>query len=489
MSSSSLTRRLLNGGTAIASAGVLAFSGVGWWATNHFDGEITRTTVFASVASGAAGVGTAGRPAVDPRAGDSMNILVVGSDNRDGLSQRQRSSLHLGSLDYGNHTDTMMLVHIGKNTEHVSVIGFPRDSVVTIPECTDATGKKRGEVRTRINEAFSRGGGSCLIATIEKATDIKIDHYVEVSFTAFLGMVDAVDGVDVCLAKPLKDNPKYTSLDLPAGRSTLDGAMALDFVRARHIDSDFGRIDRQQQFLAALLQKASSAGTLTNPVALNNLVSAALTNTKVDETLDRDAILALAGRMAGIKFSQIEFPKIPIADAAYTEPTTGATWLVKWDDAGARTLFESIRSDTQITARVDPAATPSPAPTATVSTSQIRVAVLNGTTIKGLGGTVSTALADLGYRITSSAKTAKQTDYASTLIRFDPRYAESVKTVTATFPGSTTKAVEGLGRTIQVIVGADYTGVTPPAVRGAAKPAPTTSGIEASVASDTICTS
>jgi LCP family protein required for cell wall assembly len=467
-----MTSRIVRGVAVAASAGVLVFSTFGWWAADHYIGEVGHETVFGSDPGDP---DPQARPTVDPAAGDSMNILLVGSDTRDGLTDQQKQDLHVGHLNYGLHTDTMELIHIGKDTSHISVIGFPRDSVVDIPKCTDPdTGAVHGAIRTRINEAFARGGGKCMVKTVENATGIKIDHYVEVSFVAFLGMVEAIGGVDVCLARPLKDNQKYTGLDLPAGRSTLQGAMALNFVRARHIDSDFGRIQRQQQFIASMFKKATSTALLTNPLKLNDFISAALKNTKVDETLDKQGILDLTARVAGIKFSSIEFPKIPITSGSYTEPTTGQRDLVKWDEAGAQKLFDEIKADLPITQQAA-----GKAPVATVAPGSIRVQVFNGTATPGLGKQVTTALAGLGY-LTKTPKAAPTTTYTTTVIRYDASFTESVKTLAATFPGATLKAVPGLGRTFQVIVGSRYTGVTKPKVSTSAK-------TDAVVASDVVC--
>jgi LCP family protein required for cell wall assembly len=480
MSTSSTGRRLLQGGMAVLSAGVLLASTAGWWATNHFDDQIQRTTIFSPTSDDPT---PDARPTVDPRAGDSVNILVVGSDNRDGLSPAERRRLHVGQKDYGERTDTMMIVHIGKDTSHVSVVGLPRDSLVTIPAYKDKDGVRHSEVRTRINEAFPRGGGRLMVKTVEQATGVHIDHYVEVNFRAFLGMVDALDGVDVCLVKPLKDNPKYTKLDLPAGRSTLRGAGALDFVRSRHVDSDFGRIQRQQQFITAMLQKATGTGVLTNPVKLNEFISSALENTKVDETLDRDALLDLAGRMQGIKFSAIEFPRIPIEDAGYTDPVTGTRDLVKWSDSGAQKLFEAIRTDTPISASVKAAARGIDAVVATVQPDAIRVSVVDASGRPGTGKAVVTSLDKYGFQTVGKATTSTKTRTA-TVIRYDATFSESVKTLQATFPGAVLKPVPGLGRTMEVLVGSAYTTTTKPKVKTLTG---TAAAIDSTVASDTAC--
>ncbi|MEO6821148.1 MAG: LCP family protein [Candidatus Nanopelagicales bacterium] len=462
--------RVLRVTAAGAAVGVLLVSSLGWWATNHYIGQIQHVDVFSGIAARDV-------PTIDPRAGDSMNILLVGSDSRAGLTPQQTETLHLGQGQYGINTDTMMIIHIGKDTSHITVVGLPRDSLVSIPECLDVnTGKVDPAHQDRINSAFGEGGGTCMVKTVEKATNIHIDHYVEVSFTAFLGMVNAVGGVPVCLSAPIKDDPRYTSLNLPAGRSVLTGTMALNFVRSRHVDDDFGRIRRQQQFISSMLHKALGLGVLLNPLKLNAFISAALTNTKVDSGLDRDTILSLAGRLQGISLDKIEFPKIPIANADYTIPGTSSGGYVTWDVDGSTKLFDEIRADLPITAEAAGKVT-----LPTTPTSSITVQVLNGSSTQGLGKTASAALGALGFNIAGPAQTAKH-GVRTTVIRYDSVYSTSALTLAAALPYATLQPVTGLGSTLQVIVGPGYVAPTKPTVTPAAQ-----NSIQANVAANVIC--
>jgi LCP family protein required for cell wall assembly len=138
----------------------------------------------------------------------------------------------------------MMLVHIGGDLGTVSVVSIPRDSLVTIPAHTGPDGVAISEHQGKINSAFATGGPAVTVQTVELATGLTVDHYVEVNFAGFLSMVDAVGGVDVCLETALQD--ELSGLDLPAGRQTISGPQALAYVRARYIDNDFGRSERQQ---------------------------------------------------------------------------------------------------------------------------------------------------------------------------------------------------------------------------------------------------
>src|SRR5690606_8262963 len=128
----------------------------------------------------------------------------------------------------------------------------PRDSYAELPEHVDrTTGQRHGPHPVKLNAAYAEGGPALTVRTVEKMTNLKIDHYLEVDFTSFMRTVDVIGGVRICTAEPVKDS--HTGLDLPAGTHTLSGGQALQYVRSRHVDgaSDLGRMKRQQHFLAA----------------------------------------------------------------------------------------------------------------------------------------------------------------------------------------------------------------------------------------------
>ncbi len=148
---------------------------------------------------------------------------------------------------------TIMLVHLSTKRNNAAVISFPRDSLVQLPACRSREGLP-GQQRHlgMINSSFNFGGIGCTWKTIETLTGIHIDHFVKVDFTGFKGMVDSIGGVDLCIPEPIRD--KYVQLNLPAGWQTLLGEQALGYVRARYSlgdGSDIGRIQRQQDFVAA----------------------------------------------------------------------------------------------------------------------------------------------------------------------------------------------------------------------------------------------
>ncbi len=175
-------------------------------------------------------------------------------------------------------------------------MSLPRDLMVDVPSCLRPDGSRGEPVFTMFNQAFQQGGSACTIRTVEKLTAIRVDHHMVVDFHGFKDMVDAVDGVEVCLAKPVDD--RDGQLRLPAGRVTLDGEQALGYVRARKSlgnGSDTERMDRQQRFLGALVNKVQSDDVLLNPVKLYPVLDAATSSLTTDPGPGQSARLVRTG--------------------------------------------------------------------------------------------------------------------------------------------------------------------------------------------------
>lgn len=179
--------------------------------------------------------------------------------------------------------------------------------------------------------------------TVENMTRVKIDHYLEVDFTSFMKTVDAVGGVTICTAKTMRDS--YTGLELLPGTHRLTGGQALQYVRSRHVDgaADLGRMQRQQRFIAALIKQATSSGVLLNPVKFKQVSSTLLGSVRADRDFGSEQMLALGQAMRGFTPSSSEFASVPVGDTAYEVKGIGST--VKWDEAKAAKLFESLRED------------------------------------------------------------------------------------------------------------------------------------------------
>jgi LCP family protein required for cell wall assembly len=466
-----LPRRGLRVAATVASMAVLLTSGVAWAGVSRYAGQVSHISI----------AGLAGGD--DTGSSDPMTILVVASDSREGLTRAQATALHLGTADYGKpRTDTMMLVHIGADANAVTVVSLPRDTLATIPAHVDSKGKTRKAHQAKLNAAFEEGGPELMVQTVETMTGVDINHYVEMNFNGFLQMVDAVDGVEVCLVKPLKD--KKSGLNLPAGRQTISGPQALAYVRARYVDptADLGRMKRQQKFVASIVKKATSAGTILNPVRLNAFLSAVAGSITADSGLGPDQMLALADRLKGTNPGNVAFTTVPLDGS---KKIAGIGDVLLWDRAKAQQLFTAIEKDTPIVPTVSPSASASAAPAVTVAPGSVSVRVFNGTSTTGLGTRAANDLAGVGFAIVGRAANAPAEVGATTVISYDPRYDQSARTVAAALPGSKLVSVTGLGRTIEVTVGTSYTGARKVQVT-TAKPR-ATSTAAARTAADDLC--
>lgn len=248
---------------------VLAASGVGHAVVTGVESGIGRVDAFKGMSD-------------RPGGGDGLNFLVVGTDGRDKLTPAEKQKYHLGGAPC-HCTDTLMLVHLSADRDRASVVSLPRDSYAEVPAHTDAvTGGQRAKHAIKLNAAYAEGGPSLTVRTVEHMTGVHIDHYLEVDFTSFMRSVDAVGGVEICTVRPLRDS--YTGLDLPVGKSRLNGGQALQYVRSRHIDgsADLGRMQRQQRFLAALIHKITSSGVLMNPIRFRDVADTMLKSVRAD---------------------------------------------------------------------------------------------------------------------------------------------------------------------------------------------------------------
>ncbi|OIV35363.1 hypothetical protein BIV57_22125 [Mangrovactinospora gilvigrisea] len=281
-----------------------------------------------------------------PAQGPGTTYLIVGSDSRVGMTAAQRHDLHTGgSADAGRRTDSMILLHTGAHG--TSMVSLPRDSWVTIPGYTLPTdGIHHPPAKNKLNAAFALGGPGLLVRTIEAETGVRIDHYTEIGFGGFVGIVDGVGGVPVCLGKAVHD-PK-SGENLAKGCHTLTGKQALAFVRQRHQEAngDLGRTQNQQKFLAALVKKAASPGVLKDPEKVWATAEAGLASLTVDDATHPADLLTLFRTMKGGGADAVHL-NVPIAGHGLHTAKGDA---VIWNRAKARRLFAAIRADRRVTA-------------------------------------------------------------------------------------------------------------------------------------------
>jgi LCP family protein required for cell wall assembly len=334
----------------VLSVSVVLVSAISWIGLGHVSGSIKKVDVFGKLDKRPEKISTA------------QNYLLVGSDTREGLTKEQLKLLRVGSTKTaaGGRSDTMLLVHISKARDKAMIISLPRDSLVTIPAHRSSDGKKDiGVSKSKINAAFAWGGAPLLIQTVELATNLRIDHYVEINFAGFAGIVDALGGIQVCTKKDI-DDPK-SHLVLPAGVHTLNGVESLKYVRTRDFDGlgDIGRMQRQQQFMSSVLRKATSTGVLLNPIKLVNFFNAAIATVKTDSGLNESDLLTLAKQLRNLSASKVRTLTVPLGNANGYEPGIGS--VVTWDPVLAPELFQRLRDDLPIVDEV----TPSPSASST----------------------------------------------------------------------------------------------------------------------------
>jgi LCP family protein required for cell wall assembly len=216
---------------------------------------------------------------VDTGPKEPLNILVMGSDTRDGEGN------NIDNLTGGGErSDTTIMFHLSADRESAYGISIPRDTLVDRPDCYDKNGDViPGASNVMWNDAFSVGGPACTMQQFEQLTDIRLDNYVVLDFSGFQDMVEAIDGVEVCIPEDISD-PSH-GINIPAGTRELEGKEALNYVRARYTlgdGSDIGRIKRQQAFIAAMASKVMARGTLARLDRLVGFLNAATSSLQTD---------------------------------------------------------------------------------------------------------------------------------------------------------------------------------------------------------------
>jgi LCP family protein required for cell wall assembly len=272
----------------------------------------------------------------------------------------------------GGGSDTTILVHLSADRSRAYAISIPRDSIVDRPDCGEDD-EIPGGTGVMWNAAYADGGAACTIRQLEATTQIRVENYVVVDFNGFKDMVDAVDGVPVCIPEDI-DDPAH-DIFIPKGDPTvLKGDEALDYVRVRYYGaekSDLSRIKRQQNFIAALVNKVKSAGTLSRLDRVVKFLDAATDSLEVDEGLGSvTRIGKIAMQLQSIGLDKVQFVTVP--NAYY--PRDSEYWgRVYWTDE-AEELWRKIRLDEPLSKRLTsgsinaaqlPGATQTPTPSQT----------------------------------------------------------------------------------------------------------------------------
>lgn len=265
------------------------------------------------------------------------NWLLIGSDSREGLTPEEEQQLHTGQDEGAQRTDTIMIVHIGK--DGVTLVSLPRDSYVSIPPHVSTDGTQLDITKNKINAAYQAGGAPLLVETVEMNTGLSIDHYMEIGFKGIRDLTDAIGGVNICVPQDYDD--EKSNLHVKAGCQEMDGVTALAYVRMRYADpkGDFGRIERQQQYLGAVMKKIARVTTVLNPIAMYRVSSAGTDSLILGKGDSVKDVVRLGIAMKGIASGKGTIASVPIADSG---AMTAAGSSVLWDKAAAATLFAEL---------------------------------------------------------------------------------------------------------------------------------------------------
>ncbi|MBQ0828173.1 LCP family protein [Streptomyces tagetis] len=271
-------------------------------------------------------------------AGGSRNLLVLGSDSRSGGNRE----LGGGRDDGTSRSDTAMVVHLYRDHRRAAVVSIPRDTLVDRPECTGPDGRDHpAATDVMFNSAYATGGAACAVKTVESLSGLRMDHYLEIDFSGFQRLVDALGGVRVTTARDIRDPESH--LDLTAGTHTLDGRQALGLVRTRHgvgDGSDLGRIQLQQSFVKALAAQVQDVGLLGNPKKLYDLADTATKSVTTDSGLGSvNSLMSFAAGLRDVDAARLRMVTMPVV----YDPADGNRVLV--EKAKARQVWDALKDD------------------------------------------------------------------------------------------------------------------------------------------------
>ncbi|WP_322726532.1 LCP family protein [Streptomyces spongiae] len=318
-------------------AGVLVLgAGTAGWAYWHLNDNIKSVDINSALGEDRPPVAVPSpSSSAAPLAGSALNILVLGSDSRSG-----KENAKLGGGDSGGaRSDTAMVVHVDEGRTEATVVSIPRDTLVTRPSCPLSTGGST-EVAygTMFNSAYSVGGPVCAVKTVESLTGIRMDHYIEIDFSGFAKLVDALGGVTVTTDEDIDDEDSH--LKLEAGTHHLDGEKALALARTRHgigDGSDLGRIGLQQKLVKALLDQISSTSLLTSPTKLYRVADAVTGSLTTDTGLDSlSELISLGQSLKNLTSADLRTVTMPVVQAPSNPNRVVA------DEPEASELWESL---------------------------------------------------------------------------------------------------------------------------------------------------
>ncbi|MFD1832590.1 LCP family protein [Streptomyces desertarenae] len=449
--------------TALAAAVlILGTAGAGYLYYEHLNGNLTRKPLTLG------GNQLKHRQNADGQT--PVNILLLGSDSRNSAR-----NVELGGArdEVGRKplADVQMLLHLSADRSSISVLSIPRDTRVTIPECTDPEdGTVHPQTVGKINTSLQHGGPGCTVATWTELTGIPVDHFMMIDFAGVVDMADAVGGVPVCVRANVHD--ANSGLRLEEGETTVQGEQALQWLRTRYgfgDGTDIGRAKAQHMYMNSMVRRLKAGSKLTDPGKLRKLAEAATEALTVDDGIKgvKD-LYDLAGELRKVPTRRITMATMPweYADGGrYVVPKPGE----------AEQVFSLIRNDVALDGK-DPAPgkdtaarTRDPA----APGERIAVRVLNGTRtatlgpVNGRAGAVTAELHRLGFTLAAAERT--EAPQADTTLVYPGEDLHGDALAVAEAVGLPERAVrQSAGvEEITLVVGADWReGAAYPARRG-----------------------
>ncbi|WP_139238258.1 LCP family protein [Streptomyces aidingensis] len=460
--------KVLIGVAATLALLVLGIGVAGWLYIDSLNDNITKDELNL-------GDNKLARPEPNAAGQTPMNILLLGSDARDSAENLRLGGAHETAGD-PPRADVQLLLHVAADRSNATVISIPRDTLVTIPKCTDPdTGTVYPETPdTQINLSIQHGGPGCTVATWEELTGIPIDHFMMIDFAGVVDMADAVGGVPVCVDANVRD-PK-SGLELTEGDHTIQGEQALQWLRTRYgfgDGSDTGRTKAQQMYLASMVRELQAGAKLTDPGKLNTLAQAATKALTVDTALGTvTKLYDLAEDLRNVPTGGITMMTLPVLPA----PSNPEAWLVP-DPGPSEELFALVREDVALDeANRKPKqdngggdGTGSPGPTETAEAEPdprdtIEVSVRNGTDSVSLGPVDgrAAAITDVlaGHGFTRAVVDVNGTSQDSTTLSYpadDPKARANAEEIAEAIglPARQIK-ISPSAESIELIVGSDW---------------------------------
>ncbi|WP_235915397.1 LCP family protein [Puerhibacterium puerhi] len=308
---------------ALAVVGVLALvlvgggAGAALWFKSQLEGNMEK------LGDPFAQIDEATRPSVAPEDADAVNMLVLGSDSR--ISAGDPTQWKAGA----QRTDAIMLVHLAGDRQSAQVISIPRDSWVPIP----------GHGEAKINAAFSYGGPALMIDTVEQLTGVRIQHFAVTDFESFVNMTDALGGVEITIPEDISDGDKVS---FTAGKHVLDGEQALAYARQRHglANGDFGRVQRQQNWMRAIMAKVNN--NRSNITMMSSFLRTVSESVATDDKLTFDEMTSLFMSARDIGTNDVTFLTAPYSG---TGRSNDGQSIVVLDRARFDPLMAAIAAD------------------------------------------------------------------------------------------------------------------------------------------------